>query len=117
MSSKVLPMLVAGVVLGLAVVAARPRAAEGGESRTVEVVIKKDMTFNPEKLTIKAGDNVVWVNEDAVAHTATATDGSWDTGLIPAGGRSKAITFKRAGTVQYVCTPHRRMMKASIVVE
>ena len=65
-------------------------------------------TFEPETLSVEAGDTVVWVNKDLVAHTATAKTGAFDSGLI-APGKSWKYKTKRAGDFAYACTYHPTM--------
>ena len=67
-----------------------------------------DFTFSPATLTITAGDRVRWTNSDSVAHTATATNGSFDTGNIEP-GESASVRFTQPGTYRYTCTPHPTM--------
>jgi plastocyanin len=44
------------------------------------------------------------------AHTATATEGSFDTGTVDPGKlKSEAAAFKQAGTFDYTCTIHPQM--------
>jgi plastocyanin len=64
--------------------------------------------FSPATVTINVGDRVTWTNSDAVAHTATATGGAFDTGDI-AQGQSASVRFTTAGTYAYYCTPHPSM--------
>jgi plastocyanin len=71
--------------------------------------------FDPATVTIQVGDSVTWTNEDSVAHTATAGDGSFDTGQIANGG-SDTVTFDTAGTFAYICSIHPQMT-GSVVVE
>lgn len=71
--------------------------------------------FAPSTVTVKVGDSVQWTNGDGASHTATADDGSWDTGTI-AGGTAKALTFDTAGTFAYHCTIHSSM-HGTLVVE
>ncbi|HZG56638.1 cupredoxin family copper-binding protein [Paenibacillus sp.] len=78
----------------------------------VEIV---DFAFSPERLEIQAGDTVVFVNKDAVGHTATADDGSFDTGMLKQDEKS-SVVFDKAGEFSYICTPHPGM-KAVIVVK
>jgi plastocyanin len=68
-------------------------------------------------LTIQAGDTVVRENKDRVTPSAISADGgrTFDTGLIPPGGKSQPVTFPRAKTVKYVCAPHPRMRGTSVV--
>ena len=71
--------------------------------------------FDPATVTIQVGDSVTWTNADSVAHTATAGDGSFDTGSI-ANGDSETVTFDTAGTFAYICSIHPQMT-GSVVVE
>jgi LPXTG-motif cell wall-anchored protein len=74
----------------------------------------KSFKFAPKSLTIKVGDTVNWTNQDSVQHSATADNGTFDTGLI-AKGSTRAYRFTTAGTYGYHCTPHPGM-KATITV-
>jgi len=51
---------------------------------------------------------VIWQNQDAAPHTATADDGSFDTGTIEQ-GKLGSETFKEAGTYLYFCEIHPDM--------
>lgn len=73
-----------------------------------------NFAFAPATVTVTVGDTVTWTNTDAIVHTATASDGSWDTGDI-AEGASASITFQAAGTFAYICTPHPTMTGTVIV--
>lgn len=70
--------------------------------------------FDPGTITVAKGTIVTFVNSDAAPHTATADDGSFDTGSISQGGSAK-ITFNTAGTFTYFCIFHPAMT-ASITV-
>src|SRR5688572_21470587 len=71
--------------------------------------------FDPTTVTIQVGDSVTWTNQDSAAHTATAGDGSFDTGPI-VNGASDTVTFDTAGTFAYICSIHPQMT-GSVVVE
>jgi plastocyanin len=81
----------------------------------VEVAIN-DVGFEPAMIEITVGTTVTWVNEDGIDHTATATDGIFDTGMIDA-GESASVTFDDAGTFAYVCDLHPDMEGVVVVVE
>ena len=51
------------------------------------------------------GDTVTWSNNGPTGHSATANDGSFDTGILQKGS-SGSHTFSQAGTFSYICTPH-----------
>lgn len=95
------------------VVTQAPTTQEQTESST-EVTIE-NFSYSPATITIKAGDTVTWTNNDSVAHTATADDESFDTGLLEK-GQSTSVTFDTPGTYTYHCTPHPNM-KGTVVVE
>jgi plastocyanin len=71
--------------------------------------------FDPATVTIQVGDSVTWTNQDSTAHTATAGDGSFDTGNI-GNGASATVTFDTAGTFAYACSIHPTMT-GTVVVE
>lgn len=79
-----------------------------------EVVIQ-NFAYSPSTITIKVGEAVTWTNKDAAGHSATADDKSFDTGVL-AQGESETVTFSKAGTFTYFCTPHPNI-KGTIVVE
>ena len=75
----------------------------------------RGLAFLPRRVEISVGTTLVWRNEDPLAHTVTAVDGSFDSGLIGAGSTWRK-TFSKPGTYQVTCTPHP-FMKATIVVK
>jgi LPXTG-motif cell wall-anchored protein len=83
-------------------------AASGG-------VTIADFSFSPGSLTINPGDTVTWVNNGPTPHSATANNGSFNTGILKA-GQSGSHTFDQAGTFTYYCQPHP-FMKGTIVVQ
>lgn len=70
-------------------------------------------TFSPRTVTVNVGDSVTWTNSDAQAHTATSGS-AWNTGDI-AGGASASITFRSAGTFDYICAIHPTMTGTVVV--
>jgi len=63
--------------------------------------------FLPENITVQAGASLVWRNDDNVTHTVTGDDaqGGVSSELLPNLGVYR-VTFTRAGTFGYHCTPH-----------
>jgi LPXTG-motif cell wall-anchored protein len=90
---------------------ARRVVATAAASTTVTIA---DFAFSPKSVAISVGDTVTWKNTDEVAHSATAEDGSFDTGTF-GNGNSRSETFDTAGTFQYICTPHP-FMKGTVTV-
>jgi plastocyanin len=77
-------------------------------------VMMADLAFNPSEIRIKKGSEVTFTNNDTVAHTVTADDGSFDSGELPVGESFRQL-FEQAGTFQYHCTIHPQMIGAVIV--
>lgn len=73
----------------------------------VHTVLIEGMRFQPEGLSISAGDTVVWVNRDMVPHTATSA-GHFDSNEIPP-GKSWTYSVRDAGELAYICTYHPSM--------
>ena len=92
--------------------AGTPGAADAGGGAAVEIA---DFAFSPEELTVDAGTAVTWTNADGPPHTATADDGSFDSGRLEPGD-SYSETFDEPGTYAYHCEIHPRMT-GTIVVE
>jgi plastocyanin len=90
-------------------------AEEGGggggdkESGGGTQVVMEGIKFNPESVTVSAGDTVTWTNDDSVGHDVTG-DGfkSGDPGAMQ-NGDTFEHTFDKAGTFDYVCTVHPGM--------
>ncbi len=74
-----------------------------------------DQCFVPNTVTVSVGGKVTWKNVDSAAHTATASDGSFDTSLVTAGG-SASNTFNTAGSYPYLCIVHP-WMKGTVNVQ
>ena len=73
-----------------------------------------DFKFTPATVTIHSGDTITWTNDGPSEHTATASNGSFDTGLLKK-GQSASHTFTQPGTYAYICTIHP-FMHGTIVV-
>jgi plastocyanin len=108
------------------VVAAGSMAAAGcgGEAGTATAetstapagkVAIADFDYDPKAVTVQAGTTVTWANSDEAAHTATADDGSFDTGTLEKGD-SKAVSLDEPGTYTYYCRFHA-FMTATVEVE
>lgn len=65
-----------------------------------------NFAYQPGDITVPAGTAVTWVNKDnGPRHSATAADGSFDTGLLDS-NQEATIVFDTPGTYLYYCTLH-----------
>ncbi len=87
----------------------------GGKAATGALAVEiKDFAFHPASVTVNVGDTITWTNQDTAPHTATANDGSFDTGNLNK-GQSGSHTFTKAGTFAYICSIHPNM-KGTVTV-
>lgn len=83
----------------------------------------ENWTFNPAKITIKAGDSVLWVNDDDTTHKLVFEDASLggptkDSPTKLRQGKEFSFTFKKAGVYKYYCKPHKNQdMKGEVIVK
>ena len=82
--------------------------APSGDAVRSEKVDIAEFTYQPDPVTIEEGGKVIWINRDSAPHTATADDGSFDTGKLEE-GKLKSETFKEPGTYTYHCQIHPNM--------
>jgi plastocyanin len=97
------------LALGLAV----PGAVSAAHAEELEVKID-NFTFMPQKLTVKAGTTVTWINDDDIPHTVVST-GHFRSKPLDTGDKF-TFTFTTPGSFEYFCGLHPHM-QASITVE
>jgi amicyanin len=98
--------------------APKPAPATSASPKQAARVVKtgiKNVNYLQPRLQVTAGTTVEWTNNDPMPHTVTATDKSFDSGLINP-GKTYRHTFTKAGTYNFFCTPHP-FMKGTIVVK
>ena len=74
-----------------------------------------DFHFSPASTTIHVGDTITWSNSGPSSHTATAGNGSFNTGILKK-GQSASHTFTQPGTYAYACQIHPFMHGTIIVL-
>jgi amicyanin len=75
----------------------------------------RNLSYLRPNLEITIGTTVEWKNNDALPHTVTAVNKSFDSGLIQP-GKTYRRTFTKAGTFSIFCIPHP-FMKGVVVVK
>ena len=64
--------------------------------------------FEPDRLQVLVGETVTWRNLDAVTHTISSDDGTFDSGDL-APDSAYSFTFEQPGRTTYHCAIHRFM--------
>ena len=83
-------------------------------AQRVEVMIS-NLSFQPAFITVERGSTIVWRNQDTVAHTVTAEDGSFNSGTIVAGD-TFVQRFDKVKTYSYSCGIYPEM-KGMIIIK
>jgi len=76
-------------------------------------ILIKNFSFNPSTLNIKAGDTVIWTNQDPATHKIKSD--TFNSGDLNQGDTFR-FTFNSKGTYDYVCAIHPSMT-GKIIVE
>jgi plastocyanin len=108
-------VLICGIsTLGLSVFADdAPKTSAGGKSNKIEI---KDFMFNPQKITVKSGDKITWVNHDEEPHTVVSVGKKFQKSSALDTDQEYSIIAGAPGTYEYFCSVHPKMT-GTIVVE
>jgi plastocyanin len=97
-------------------------AEEGGGGGGGTTVTMKNIQFQPNQITVKAGDTITFRNDEAVPHDVKKDKGpgpDFESG--PQGGMNEGDTFKltlkKPGTYDYICRVHAPGMSGTITVK
>ena len=93
--------------------ASTPPPTPAATPAVIEVVIEGN-TYKPVEIKVSMGSTVIWYNRDAVIHTVTARDRTFDSGSLRRND-TFSYTFHEAGTFEYYCIPHPYMIGKVIV--
>lgn len=97
--------LLAGVLGGTLAPAIAPIAHAQDAMHDISI---RDFEFVPDNLAVNPGDRIRFTNHDLAPHTATGTDGTWDTGTLEQ-GESRVLTVTSGWSSEYVCAFHPAM--------
>ncbi len=118
-------ILLVGAIGGLALFSANKshQDVSSDTRQTVNTMAKpntvtiQEFSFRPNKITVKKGTTLTWVNMDDAHHDITPVSGESDfkASRLLAKGESYQFTFNDVGTYTYKCSPHP-YMKGTIEV-
>jgi alcohol dehydrogenase (cytochrome c) len=94
-----------------------PASQVATTARSVNSVTIEDFDFKPGVfgVAVPPGTTITWTNTGPTAHTTTADNGTWDSGLLNAGD-SYSFTFNDPGVYWYFCRPHP-FMRGTITID
>jgi len=101
------------LVAALAVFAGCGKKAEKTTPKTTENEVKiANFAFSPGTITVTAGTEITWINEDSTVHTVTGA--GFESGEIKP-GQSYNHAFSSPGTYDYHCSIHSSMTGQVVV--
>ena len=115
--TRAIILLLAVLSLGLAACGGDDDGGGGGGSagsgecpQDAVVIVMRDIKFDPENATARAGQEICWPNEDTIDHNVVAESGADFESDLYGQGETFTATVEEAGTVEYVCTIHPAMV-------
>jgi plastocyanin len=119
------------VSVSVTIAAALAMPADSARAQSSPVVVNmadKPPSYAPQKLTIKVGTTVQWVNVGEMVHTVSTMSAqnrkdtsapkgaaALDSGFIPPGG-NYSYTFTVPGTYRYFCLPQEKAGMLGVIV-
>lgn len=71
-------------------------------------------SYSPNPVKVNVGETVTWVNDDSAVHTATSSDGTFDSNILRS-RQTFSYTFDKEGEYPYSCTLHPNMVGIVLV--
>jgi plastocyanin len=113
MTTLVTNVCVATVLASAVFAAATAFPAASAQAANAEVQIDQ-FAFAPQRVTVKAGTTVTWINDDDIPHTVASSSKSFKS--KPLDTKDKfSFTFTTPGTYEYFCSLHPHMTGAIVV--
>jgi plastocyanin len=105
------------VAMALAVaVFAVATALPAASAHVAETEVKIDnFAFAPQRVVVKAGTTVIWINDDDIPHTVASSARLFKSNALDTKDKF-SFTFTTAGAYEYFCSLHPHMT-GTIVVE
>jgi plastocyanin len=98
--------------------------ALGGDMKNADETITKqnkieikDFAFNPQTITVKAGEKVTWINRDEEPHTVVSVQKQFKKSTALDTDQEFTITAGAPGTYTYFCSVHPKMTGTIVVVK
>jgi plastocyanin len=77
-------------------------------------IIIDQFTFTPQRVTVKAGATVAWINDDDIPHTVASSTKVFKSKALDTSDKF-SFTFTTPGVYEYFCSLHPHMTGAIVV--
>ena len=104
----------AAIVIAM-VIFAEPAASPTTSMHAAEIEVKIDnFAFVPQRVTVKAGTTVTWINDDDIPHTVASNTKVFKSNALDTKDKY-SFTFTNPGAYEYFCSLHPHMTGAIVV--
>jgi plastocyanin len=86
----------------------------GGGQNKIEI---KDFAFNPQTITVKSGQTIIWINRDEEPHTVVSVEKQFKKSSALDTDQEFTITTGAPGTYTYFCSVHPKMTGTIVVTK
>jgi len=101
------------VILGVVLTLANSFSINGQtKTHVVEMI---GMTFVPDKITVKKGDSIKFINKSNILHNVVIQDLEINSKFLNT-NQSVTIEIDKKGKFDYYCLPHRSMNMKGIII-
>jgi plastocyanin len=101
-----------GAVASATALAIASKAAADPVTHEVRIT---GFAFVPDRLEVRVGDTIRWINDDLAPHTATANEFGWDTGELVRQQSAELVVTAGIET-DYFCVFHTHMKGKLVVI-
>ena len=117
MNTLIRKITIAALLSGFSLSALAGETKDTGSSGAGHNKIEiKDFAFNPQTITVKAGEKVTWINRDDEPHTVVSVEKQFKKSTALDTDQEFTITAGAPGTYTYFCSVHPKMT-GTIIVE
>jgi plastocyanin len=100
--------------LSLCAIAAEMKDTDSTTNKQNRIEIK-DFAFNPQTITVKAGEKITWTNRDEEPHTVVSVEKQFKKSTALDTDQEFTITASAPGTYTYFCSVHPKMTGTIVV--
>jgi plastocyanin len=97
-------------------VAGEMKDASTGNAKGNKIEIK-DFAFNPQNITVKSGEKIIWINRDEEPHTVVSVGKKFQRSPGLDTDQEFSIIAGAPGTYEYFCSVHPKMTGTIVVVK
>ena len=77
----------------------------------------EDFAFNPQTITVKSGEKIIWINRDEEPHTIVSVEKQFKKSPALDSDQEFTVVAGSPGTYSYFCSVHPKMTGTIIVKE